>query len=239
MTDRPLLEVRGVSSGYGELQILWDVSLEVRAGEVVALIGANGAGKTTLLSTISQLITPWTGSIRFGERDLTRAGSAEVVEAGLIHVPQGRRLFAGLSIEDNLLQGAYLVRDGAAVRRRLDWVLSVFPRLAERRRQATGLLSGGEQQMCAIGRGLMSQPRLLVIDELSLGLSPLIVDTLLETLTGLNREGMTILLVEQDVQIALEHADRGYVLEAGRIAQSASAADLLADPRVRRAYLGL
>ena len=239
MTDRPLLEVRGLGSGYGDVQVLWDVALDVRAGEVVALIGANGAGKTTLLSTISQLVAPWAGSVRFGERDLTRAGSAEVVAAGLVHVPQGRRLFAGLSVEDNLLQGAYLDRDRSAVHRRLDWVLSFFPRLAERRRQATGLLSGGEQQMCAIGRGLMSRPRLLMIDELSLGLAPLVVETLLNLLPVLNRDGMTILLVEQDVQVALEHAHRGYVLEAGHIVQSGSAGNLLEDPRIRRAYLGL
>ena len=239
MSDRPLLEVRGLRSGYGEVQILWDVSLDVRAGEVVALIGANGAGKTTLLSTISQLLTASAGSIRFGDRDLTHATSADVVAAGLIHVPQGRRLFAGLTVEDNLLQGAYLVRDRSAVRKRLDWVLSIFPRLAERRRQPTGLLSGGEQQMCAIGRGLMSQPRLLMIDELSLGLSPLVVEGLLDLLSAINRDGMTIFLVEQDVQVALEHAHRGYVLEAGRIVQSGSAADLLRDPGIRRAYLGL
>jgi branched-chain amino acid transport system ATP-binding protein len=234
-----LLEVRGLSSGYGEVPVLWDVSIEVSAGEVVALIGANGAGKTTLLATISQLLSPWAGSIRFGARDLTHAGSAEVVSAGLVHVPQGRRLFAGLTVEDNLLQGAYLVRDRSAVRKRLDWVLSIFPRLAERRHQATGLLSGGEQQMCAIGRGLMSQPRLLMIDELSLGLSPLVVDTLVDLLSALNRDGMTILLVEQDVQVALEHAHRGYVLEAGRVVKAGPAADLLGDSEVRRAYLGL
>ncbi len=239
MTDRPLLEVRGVSSGYGDVQVLWDVSLEVRAGEVVALIGANGAGKTTLLWTISQLITPWAGSIRIGEVDLTRSRSAEVVGAGIIHVPQGRRLFAGLTVEENLLQGAYLARDRAEVRKRLDWVLSLFPQLGDRLGQATGLLSGGEQQMCAIGRGLMSQPRLLMIDELSLGLAPVVVDGLVDLISAMNREGMTILLVEQDVQVALEHAHRGYVLEAGRIVQSGSAAELLGDPRVRRAYLGI
>ncbi len=237
--EKALLEVRNLSSGYGDVQILWDVSLDVQQGEVVALIGANGAGKTTLLCTISQLIRPWTGTVRFEGRDLTRARSNEVVEAGIVHVPQGRRLFAGLTIKENLLQGAYLRRDSADIQRTLDWVLSIFPRLKERLNQATGLLSGGEQQMCSIGRALMAKPRLLLIDELSLGLAPLVVDNLVNLISQLNKEGMTVLLVEQDVQVALEHAHRGYVLETGRIAQSSSASELLGDPRIRQAYLGL
>jgi branched-chain amino acid transport system ATP-binding protein len=236
---RPLLEIRNLDAGYGDAQILWDVSLEVFKGEVVALIGANGAGKTTLLWTISQLIRPRAGSIRFDGRDLTGAGSEAVVRAGIVHVPQGRRLFAGLTVRDNLLQGGYLRRDRAEIRRTLDEVLSIFPRLAERQNQLAGLLSGGEQQMCAIARGLMSKPQLLMIDELSLGLAPLIVDTLIKLVTDLNARGTTILLVEQDVQVALEHANRGYVLETGRIARSSAAAELLQDPRIRQAYLGM
>ena len=236
---KPLLEIRNLSSGYGDVQVLWDVSLEVCQGEVVALIGANGAGKTTLLWTLSQLVQPWSGEIRFDGVDLTHARTDEVVGAGIVHVPQGRRLFAGLSVKDNLVQGAYLRRDKAAIQSKLDWVLQTLPRLKERLNQAAGLLSGGEQQMCAIGRGLMSEPRLLAIDELSLGLAPVVVDSLLDLMTAINKQGITILLVEQDVQVALEHAHRGYVLETGRIVQGSSASELLEDPRIRRAYLGL
>jgi branched-chain amino acid transport system ATP-binding protein len=236
---RTLLEIRNLDAGYGAVQILWGLSLEVFEGEVVALIGANGAGKTTLISTISQLIRPQSGSIHFAGRDLAGVGSEAVVRAGIVHVPQGRRLFAGLTVRENLLQGAYLRRDRAEIRKTLDEVLSTFPRLAERQHQLAGLLSGGEQQMCAIGRGLMSKPRLLMIDELSLGLAPLVVDTLMKLVTDLNGRGMTILLVEQDVQVALEHAHRGYVLETGRIVQTSPAAELLQDPRIRQAYLGM
>ena len=234
-----LLDVRDLSSGYGDVQVLWNVSLEVRQGEVVALIGANGAGKTTLLYTLSQLVRPRSGSIRFADRDLTRARPEEVVGAGIVHVPQGRRLFPGLTVRENLLQGVYLRRDTEKIRADLDWVFGLLPRLKERASQMAGRLSGGEQQMCAIGRGLMSRPRLLLIDELSLGLAPLVVDQLLELISGINRDGTTVLLVEQDVQVALEHAHRGYVLETGRIVQSSSAEKLLEDPRIRQAYLGL
>jgi branched-chain amino acid transport system ATP-binding protein len=237
--DEPLLQVAGLSSGYGDVQILWDVSLEVRQGEVVALIGANGAGKTTLLYTISQLLRPRKGTIRFAGRDLTRARPEDVVAAGIIHVPQGRRLFPGLTVRENLLQGVYLRRDAAKIAEDLDWVYGLLPRLAERADQFAGRLSGGEQQMCAIGRGLMGRPRLLLIDELSLGLAPLVVDHLLELISRINREGTTVLLVEQDVQVALEHAHRGYVLETGRIVQENAASELLEDPRIRQAYLGL
>ncbi len=234
-----LLEVNGLSSGYGPVQILWDVSFEVKQGEIVALIGANGAGKTTLLYTLSQLIKPRSGSIRFAGRDLTRARPEEVVGAGIVHVPQGRRLFAGLTVRENLLQGTYLRRDAAGIEEDLEWVYGLLPRLKERANQLAGRLSGGEQQMCAIGRGLMSRPSLLLIDELSLGLAPLVVDTLLELISQINRKGTTVLLVEQDVQVALEHAHRGYVLETGRIVQTNTAPRLLEDPRIRQAYLGL
>ena len=234
-----LLEVNGLSSGYGPVQILWDVSFEVKQGEIVALIGANGAGKTTLLYTLSQLIKPRSGSIRFAGRDLTRARPEEVVGAGIVHVPQGRRLFAGLTVRENLLQGTYLRRDAAGIEEDLEWVYGLLPRLKERAGQLAGRLSGGEQQMCAIGRGLMSRPSLLLIDELSLGLAPLVVDTLLDLISQINRKGTTVLLVEQDVQVALEHAHRGYVLETGRIVQTNTAPRLLEDPRIRQAYLGL
>ncbi|MDQ6891280.1 MAG: ATP-binding cassette domain-containing protein [Acidobacteriota bacterium] len=237
--NKPLLEVENLVSGYGDVQILWGVSLEVREAEVVALIGANGAGKTTLLNTVSQLIHPRAGSIRFAGVDITRAQPDDVVRAGIIQVPQGRRLFPGLSIRENLLQGTYQRRDAQKIAEDLDWVYGLLPRLKERANQLTGRLSGGEQQMCAIGRGLMGRPRLLLIDELSLGLAPVIVDNLLELISRINREGTTVLLVEQDVQVALEHAHRGYVLETGRIVQSSPARELLRDPRIRQAYLGL
>ena len=240
MTGGPaLLEIEGLSSGYGGLQVLWDVSLEVQSGELVALLGANGAGKTTLLNTVSRLLTPWAGSIRFDGRDLTRARTDEIVAAGIVQVPQGRRLFAGLSVRDNLLQGAYLRRDRPGIAQDLERVFGLLPRLSERAAQPAGQLSGGEQQMCAIGRGLMARPRMLLIDELSLGLAPLVVDQLLGLLAEIRRAGTTVLLVEQDVQVALEHADRGYVLETGRIVQSGRASDILEDPRIRQAYLGL
>ncbi len=235
----PLLQVAGLCSGYGDVQILWDVAIEIMPGEIVALIGANGAGKTTLLRTISQLNRPWGGTIRFDGGDLTKASTNEVVAAGIIHVPQGRRLFAGLTVRENLLQGAYLRRDRHEVQADLDRVVTLLPRLGERINQAAGKMSGGEQQMCAIGRGLMSRPRLLMIDELSLGLAPLVVDNLLNLISEINRQGTTVLLVEQDVQVALEHAHRGYVVETGRVVRSALAAELLDDPAVKQAYLGL
>jgi len=234
-----VLVVTGLCSGYGDVQVLWDVGLEIMAGEIVALIGANGAGKTTLLRTISQLNRPWAGTIRFSGGDLTKANTSDIVAAGIIHVPQGRRLFAGLTVRENLLQGAYLRRDRQEVQADLDRVVTLLPRLGERFNQAAGKMSGGEQQMCAIGRGLMSRPRLLMIDELSLGLAPLVVDNLLNLISEINRQGTTILLVEQDVQVALEHAHRGYVIETGRIVRSAPAAELLDDPGVKQAYLGL
>jgi branched-chain amino acid transport system ATP-binding protein len=234
-----LLEVKDLCSGYGEVQILRDVSLEVKDKEIVALIGANGAGKTTLLWTISRLLRPMGGSVTFAGRDLTASRPEEVVGAGVVHVPQGRRLFPGLTVRENLLQGVYLRRDAERIERDLERVFTLLPRLGERANQLAGRLSGGEQQMCAIGRGLMGRPRLLLIDELSLGLAPLVVDHLLDLITQINREGTTVLLVEQDVQVALEHAHRGYVLDTGRIVQTGSAAELLDDPRIRQAYLGL
>jgi branched-chain amino acid transport system ATP-binding protein len=239
VVEEPLLEVRALSSGYGEVPVLWDVSLEIRKGEVVALVGANGAGKTTLLCTLSQLVKPRSGSISFAGRDLTRARPEEIVRAGIVQVPQGRRLFAGLTVKENLLQGVYLRRDRRQIEEDLESVFELLPRLEERANQLAGRLSGGEQQMCALGRGLMSRPRLLLIDELSLGLAPLVVDHLLDLISRINQRGTAVLLVEQDVQAALEHAHRGYVLETGRMVQSGPAAELLDDPRIRRAYLGM
>lgn len=240
-SGQPLLAVRGVDAGYGDTQVLWDVALDVRRGEVVALVGANGAGKSTLLAVLSGLVRAWHGSIELGERDVARASAEAIVRRGMAHVPQGRRLFAALTVEENLRLGAYTKRAGSAraIAEDLARVYELLPRLRERRQQLAGSLSGGEQQMCAIGRGLMARPDLLLIDELSLGLAPKVVDDILGALDTIHaREGVSVLLVEQDVQIALERADRGYVIENGRIVVSGPAAELLGSEKVRAAYLG-
>jgi branched-chain amino acid transport system ATP-binding protein len=203
----------------------------------VTLIGANGAGKSTLLRTISGLIKPRGGAITFDGRDLVKLPPHKVVAAGISHAPEGRAIFANLTVEDNLVLGAYLRKD-AAVASDMDKMFALFPRLKERRRQASGTLSGGEQQMLAIGRALMSRPRLLLLDEPSLGLAPLLVKDIFETIVEINREGMTILLVEQNANQALHVAHRGYVLETGRVALSDTGPNLLANPAVREAYLG-
>ncbi|HEY1349145.1 MAG TPA: ABC transporter ATP-binding protein [Ktedonobacteraceae bacterium] len=236
-----LLQVRGLDAGYGETQVLWDISLEVFRGEVVALVGANGAGKSTLLTTISGLLPGWKGAVTFGGRDITRSRAEDIVRRGLAQVPQGRRLFGGLTVEENLRLGAYTRRAGSAmaVAADLERVYTFLPKLRERRRQLAGLLSGGEQQMCAIGRGLMTRPDLLLIDELSLGLAPNVVDDLLAAIDTIHRyEQLSFFLVEQDVQIALERAHRAYVMENGRIVLCGAAADLLVSEGIRRAYLG-
>ncbi|MBV8083118.1 MAG: ABC transporter ATP-binding protein [Candidatus Eremiobacteraeota bacterium] len=233
-----MLELREVNGGYGEAQVLWDISMDVRAGEIVALVGANGAGKSTLLATISGLLAPSRGSIVFKGDDIAGWTPERVVAAGISHVPQSRRLFGGLTVYDNLLMGAFHRRDGG-IGGDIERVYALFPRLKERAGQLAGTLSGGEQQMCAIGRGLMARPTLLLVDELSLGLAPIVVEQLLAVLAGLRRDGMTIVLVEQDVQVALESADRGYVIENGRVALTGEARTVLADPHVKTAYLGL
>jgi len=238
-SQQPLLRVRDLNVGYGEVQVLWDVSLEVRAGEIVALVGANGAGKSTLLSTISGLLQPLSGSIEFAGHAIAGVGTQRIVDLGIAHVPEGRRLFPAMTVRDQLLLGAFRRRDRTAVADDLERVLGLFPRLRERVSQLAGHLSGGEQQMAAIARGLMARPRLLMIDELSLGLAPVLIEHLMETIGQLNADGMTILIVEQDVQAALERAARGYVLETGHIVLSGAAADLLQDQRVRQAYLGV
>lgn len=237
----PLLAVRGVDVGYGDTQVLWDVSLDIQAGEMVALVGANGAGKSTLLAAMSGLLRPWKGEVLFGERHIEHMSAERIVGMGLAHVPQGRRLFAALSVEANLMLGAYTRRAGSAraIAGDLDRVYQLLPVLRERRTQLAGSLSGGEQQMCAIGRGLMARPQVLLIDEMSLGLAPKVVDDLLGAIDAIHREqGLSFLLVEQDVQIALERADRGYVIENGHIVISGSGAELLRSPQVRAAYLG-
>lgn len=233
-----LLEVRGLTAGFGAGPVLFDVDLDFRSGELVALIGANGAGKSTLLGVLSGLLPATRGRVTFEGRDLTNERPERVVAAGLVLVPQGRRLFASLSVEKNLRLGAYLRRDGQ-VEADLIRVLGYFPALADKLRRDAGTLSGGEQQMVAIGRGLMARPRLLMIDEPSLGLAPKVVDRVIEVARAINRDGTSILLVEQDVLVALEAADRGYVLENGRIVLSGPAPELQRNPEVRRAYLGV
>jgi branched-chain amino acid transport system ATP-binding protein len=234
-----LLTVRNLDVGYGEVQVLWDVSLEIFAGEIVALVGANGAGKTTLLSTISGLLQPRRGTIVFGDQPIGGSTTQRIVELGIAHVPEGRRLFPAMSVRDQLLLGGFRRKDRPEVQRDLERVLDIFPRLKERLNNLGGYLSGGEQQMVAIARGVMARPKLLMIDELSLGLAPVLIEGLMETIGRLNAEGMTILIVEQDVQAALERATRGYVLETGHMALSGTAEQLLGDERVRQAYLGV
>jgi branched-chain amino acid transport system ATP-binding protein len=240
VAEPPILELQGLSAGYGEIQVLWGIDMVVRRGEITALIGSNGAGKTTLMRALSGLI-PMQGGLCFSEgRDVTGDTPAQILARGIVHVPEGRRLFGAMSVEDNLLMGAYsrkLTRGELA--RDLDRVYATFPKLRERRNQAAATLSGGEQQMCAIGRGLMSAPRLLMIDELSLGLSPLLVEQLVAALRALNAGGMSILLVEQDVTTALDICHSACIMDMGRIVRTGLGPELLADPIIREAYLGV
>jgi branched-chain amino acid transport system ATP-binding protein len=233
------LSVTSLQAGYGDVQVLWDISLEVGAGELVCIIGSNGAGKTTLMRCLSGLITPTAGSIAIDRRPMTQGAPADFVRAGIAHVPEGRRLFSAMSVRDNLLMGAYLRIDKAAIAADLERIYAMFPVLAERQRQDAGTLSGGEQQMCAIGRGLMAAPSLLLIDELSLGLAPRAVELLTDSLRVVNKSGVAILLVEQDVMNALELAGRAYVIDHGRVTKSGAAMGLANDPAIREAYMGL
>ena len=239
MSAEAPLVARDVEAGYGDVQVLWGVSLEVGAGEIVCIVGSNGAGKSTFMRCVSGLVPLRAGSLTIEGRDMSAASPADFVRAGVAHVPEGRRLFSAMSVRDNLLMGAYLRDDKADIEADLEKVYAAFPILAERRRQDAGTLSGGEQQMCAIGRGMMARPRLLLIDELSLGLAPRIVDLLSESLREINRTGVAILLVEQDVINALELADRAYVVDRGAVTASGKASDLAADARIREAYMGL
>ncbi len=234
-----MLEIRNLTVNYGAITALHGISLQARAGGVVTLIGSNGAGKTTTLKTISGLLRPRAGEIIYEGVNIAGLPPHEIVRRGLCHVPEGRMIFANLTVLENLRMGAYRVRDSAATRRELEFVLAMFPRLRERLTQVAGTLSGGEQQMLAIGRALMSQPRFLVLDEPSLGLAPLLVKAIFEKIVEISRErGLTILLVEQNANRALEISNYGYVLETGRITVEGDSASLRQNPRVKQAYLG-
>ena len=234
-----MLRLENVSAGYASFQALFGVSLEVRAGESVAVIGPNGAGKTTLLRAISKLIDTRGGELMMEGRRYNDIPAHEVIALGIAHVPEGRRLFPRLSVEENLKMGAFLPAVRAKFAQRLEFVYSLFPRMQERRAQLAGTLSGGEQQMCAIGRALMSGPKLLLLDEPSAGLAPLIVQSIFEVIRKMGAEGYTVLIVEQNIQQVLKVVDRAYLLETGRIRQSGAAADLLASEELRKAYLGV
>ena len=234
-----MLELKSVRAGYGGFQALFDVSLEVRHGEAVAVIGPNGAGKTTLMRVISGLIRPTSGAIAMDGVDLVATPSHRIVEIGIAHVPENRRLFSRMTVEDNLMMGGFIPAARPKFRRRLDVVYELFPRLRERRHQFAGTMSGGEQQMCAIGRALMSEPKLLLLDEPSAGLAPVIVQQVFELVKRLREGGLTVLIVEQNVQQVLRVVDRAYLLKAGSIRSAGTAAQLLESETIREAYLGV
>ena len=237
-TTDPLLALQGLALAYGGIQAVRGIDLAVGAGELVCLIGANGAGKTTTLKGICGLLPARSGKVRYAGEDITGRRPFELVRRGLVMVPEGRGVFGALTIEENLAMGAYIREDRAAIAADIERVFTLFPRLKERRRQTAGTLSGGEQQMLAIGRALMSRPKLLLLDEPSMGLAPLMVQKVFETIIAVSREGVTILLIEQNARLALEVSDRAYVLESGEITLEGEAATLLHDPKVRAAYLG-
>jgi branched-chain amino acid transport system ATP-binding protein len=237
-TQEPVLQVRGIDASYGKVQILHDVSLAVFPGEVVSIIGPNGAGKSTVLKSVMGILRPGQGEILFQDEPITGLRTDLIVRRGIAYVPQGRIVFRQMSVVENLEMGAYTVADKAEMRRTMEQVFAMFPRLAERRKQMAGTMSGGEQQMLAMGRALMVEPRLILMDEPSLGLAPMFVEMVFEKLTDLKKTGLTLLLVEQNAVKSLSISDRGYVLELGRNRFTGSGAALLADNRVRRLYLG-
>jgi branched-chain amino acid transport system ATP-binding protein len=237
-TAAPLLEVENVETFYGSIQALKGISLEVHEGEIVTLIGANGAGKSTTLRSINGLNHPRRGSIRFGGADITHQPPHEIVRKGIAQSPEGRKLFPRMSVTENLEMGAFQRSDKAAFKEDMERVFELFPRLAERRHQKAGTMSGGEQQMCAIGRALMARPKLLMLDEPSMGLAPIFVERIFETIVEVNKQGTSILLVEQNALMALDVASRGYVLETGHVALADNAKALAQNPEVRKTYLG-
>ncbi|TMG63382.1 MAG: ABC transporter ATP-binding protein [Chloroflexi bacterium] len=234
-----MLELEGIDAFYGRIQALRSVSIRVEKGEVVALIGSNGAGKTTTLRTISGLMHPRSGSIRFEDREITQTGPSKIVELGISQSPEGRRLFARMTVIDNLFMGAYTRSDRAGITSDMERVFKLFPRLQERRSQIAGTLSGGEQQMLAMGRALMARPKLMMLDEPSLGLAPILIETIFSIVREINSQGTTVLLVEQNAHKALEVANRAYVLETGVVVQQGSGQELLASEEVQKAYLGM
>jgi branched-chain amino acid transport system ATP-binding protein len=234
-----MLEADGLSAGYGKVQVLWDFSLKVDEGEFVALVGANGAGKTTLLKTISGVMRPWAGTISFLGKRIDTVHANDIVNLGLSHIPESRKLFTDMTVRENLEMGAYPRRSWRQRQETLKWVYGLFPRLEERSKQLARTLSGGEQQMLAMGRGLMSKPQMVLVDEPSNGLAPLVVSEVFEILKSLHKEGITILLVEQNVRQTLNIADRAYVLENGRLALEGACSFLRESDHVRKAYLGL
>lgn len=233
------LEIHNLASGYGEVQILWGVSLKLEKGKLTTLVGSNGVGKTTLLSTVMGILKPWQGSVIFKGQDITRLSPHARAKAGLVLVPEGRKLFTEMTVYENLEMGAFSPRAQASMKANLDKVFTMFPRLAERRHQKAGSMSGGEQQMLAVARGLMAQPEVLFIDELSLGLSPLLSLSLFESLRALKEEGLTMLLVEQNVAMALAVSDYAYVLAEGRVHLEGPARELLKNDEIRKTYLGI
>ncbi len=236
-----LITLENVATGYGIAQALWDVSLELHHGEIVALIGSNGAGKTTMLRVLSGVLPLWSGEFKIQGQSVKGCTTPDLVDRGICHVPEGRQLFFGMSVEENLRMGAFaLQKSSAEINKNLAWVYELFPEVARRRNQLAGTLSGGEQQMVAIGRGLMGEPAILLIDELSLGLAPVIVDRILEALQVIHRQRqLTIFMVEQDVEVALSIASRAYILENGRIVREGRNEQLMNDTAIREAYLGL
>jgi branched-chain amino acid transport system ATP-binding protein len=234
-----LLEIRKLSFAYGDLRVLWDVDLEVRQGEIVTVVGGNGAGKSTTLRNVSRLLRPMSGTLRFQEQDLTRLESHQVVELGIVQVPEGRRIFPEMTVLENLRMGSYTRSTRADRGRNVERAFTLFPRLKERQKQLGGTMSGGEQQMLAIARGLMGNPKLLLLDEPSLGLSPLFVKNIFDIIAEINRQGTSILLVEQNVFQSLRIAHRAYVLETGRVVMTGSGQELLGNDHVKKAYLGL
>ena len=234
-----MLQIRKLSFAYGDLQVLWDVDLDVKAGEIVTVVGANGAGKSTILRNVSRLVRPGAGAITFEGHELNRLPSHRVVELGIVQVPEARRIFPEMTVVENLRMGSFVKATRKDRDRNMDRVFSLFPRLAERRTQLGGTMSGGEQQMLAIGRGLMANPRVLLLDEPSLGLSPLLVHNIFEIIKEINRQGTTILLVEQNVFQSLRIANRAYVLETGRVVLTGTGAELLDNTHVKKAFLGI
>jgi branched-chain amino acid transport system ATP-binding protein len=233
-----MLKVNEINVYYGNIQALKGVSLEVKEGEIVTLIGANGAGKSTLLKTLSGLLKPKSGTIQYLDGSISGKAPQSIVKTGISHVPEGRRVFANMSVEENLELGAYLRKNTKEIRKDMEHVYELFPRLQERRKQISGTLSGGEQQMLAMGRAIMAKPKLLLLDEPSMGLAPLMVKNIFQIIEKINREGTTILLVEQNANMALSIADRAYVIETGKVVVSGSASELQSSEQIKKAYLG-